>query len=128
MVHPLLSTLDAVDHVFLMLMQESCPLGVSLEVGCVADDYQAMSGPSDCHIDPVVLLDESSRLSANHSNEDDIKLAALGRVDRDNLFLHVHLNKLIHNGILLSIVRSDNVDILFLEAKLWNLLYLLVDF
>ena len=86
-----------------------------------------MSGPSDCHIDPVVFLDESSRLSANHSNEDDIELAALGRVDRNNLLFHILLNKLIHNSILLSIVRSYDIDILFLEAQLWDVLYLLMD-
>ena len=83
-----------------------------------------MSGPSDRHIDSIVLLDEVSWSCTHHSHKYDIKLSSLRAIYRYDLILHAVFSELGRNGVLLSVVRRYDKDTTFGEALFghtWNL-------
>ena len=68
-----------------------------------------MLGPGDAHIDPVLLLDELAGSGAHHGDKDEVELAALRAVDRQDLVIDVLVSKVLGDGVLLRIVWSNHI-------------------
>ena len=84
-----------------------------------------MLGPGDAHIDPVLLLDELTGSGTHHGHKDEVELAALRAVDRQDLVVDILVSKVLGDGILLRIVWSNHIHRVLRElhqcACLWVL-------
>ena len=118
LVDPLLRPDNPIDHVCFVLLEQACPLLVSRQIGCIADDDQAVLGSCNRHVDAVVFFDEVAWLGPHHWYKDDVELTTLGAVNWNDLFLHIFICKDLHYLILLCIVRSDHKDVSFCKLDI----------
>ena len=121
---PLDGSFHAFDYVFALLHQQALPILVGLESFGAANNHEPVLGAREPHIDAVVLLDEAARIGPHHGNEDQIELAALRTVNRQDLVIGLVLGKMLRDGVPLRVVRRDDVDAALGELAAWGLLEL----
>ena len=69
-----------------------------------------MLGPRKADIDPVLLLHKVARTRSHHRDKHQVKLAALRRVNGEDLIIDVRLCKPFSNLVFLGVVGRDNID------------------
>ena len=69
-----------------------------------------MLGPCKADVDPVLLLHKITRTRSHHRDKHQVKLAALGRVNGEDLIIDVRLCKPLSNLVLLGVVGRDDID------------------
>lgn len=69
-----------------------------------------MLGPGKADIDPVLLLHKVTRTCSHHRDKHQVKLAALRRVNGEDLIINVRLCKPLSNLVLLGVVGRDDID------------------
>lgn len=77
-----------------------------------------MLGARDPHIDAVVLLDEAAWTGPHHGDENQVELAALRAVNREDLVIGLVLGEVLGDGVPLRVVRRNDVDAAFRELAL----------
>jgi len=108
-IDPLFGSLDAIDDAGFLVVEEARPFWLFAQSGGMAHDHQAVSGPSDSHINTFLLLNEGADICADHGDENEVELAPLRAVDGQNLVLDVLLGEVLGDGVLLRVVGRDDV-------------------
>ena len=125
--HPLSGTVESLDNTVSLFSQKTVPVCFTLESFCIADDDEPMLGSSDADIDPVLLLHKTARAGPHHGHEDQIKFSTLRAINREYLVFNLIFSKVLCNGMLLSVVGSNNIDTVLCEMLNHKLLISLVE-